>query len=63
MNVDRTKIAFGSKKKLMRYDCGMGFFLPILSTHKGKVKFIDIIEEQSMLVQTDDNTGISNVRL
>ena len=35
------------------------FSVPILSTHKGQVKFIDIIEEQSMLVQTDDNTGIS----
>ena len=29
------------------------FSVPILSTHKGKVKFIDIIEEQSMIISRD----------
>ena len=67
-DVDRLRLPLGAKilfKQNEKVDIGDTiaewdpFSVPILSTHKGKVKFIDIIEEQSMLVQTDENTGIS----
>ena len=67
-DVDRLKLPLGAKIFFKHNDeIKIGdtisewdpFSVPILSNEVGIVQFCDIIENKSMVVETDDNTGIS----
>ena len=67
-DVDRLRLPLGAKlffKNNTKVNIGDvisewdPFSVPILSNCTGIIKFADIVENQSMLIQTDDVTGIS----
>ena len=66
--VDRLKLPLGAKiffKNNQKVKIGdiisewEPFSLPIIASYSGIVQFLDIVENKSMIIKTDDNTGIS----